>query len=84
MLTMIAAAALAAAQPQAPAPAAGHPQHSQTGPTVPSNMDNSSMDHSKMGQSGGGCCKRTAEGKMECAMMSGNAGGSTPKGRTGQ
>ena len=33
-----------------------------------SKMDHSKMDHSTMGQKGDGCCKKGADGEMECAM----------------
>lgn len=64
MLTIVTALALAAAAQTAPA-TNPHAQHGQTG----------QADHSKMGQHGGGCCKQTAEGKMECQTMSGRGAG---------
>lgn len=72
MLTMIFAAALAAAAPAAPAgqpaqPAAAQQMHMGQMPGMDmSKMDHSKMDHSKM--SDGGCCKKGADGKMECSM----------------
>lgn len=67
MFTMIAAAALAA---QAPGTTATVAPASQTpmGQMDHSKMDHSKMDHSKMGQKGDGCCKKAADGKMECSM----------------
>lgn len=64
MLTILAATALAGAQaPSVPA-ANPHAQHGQSAP-----VDPSKMDHSKMGQKDGCCCcKKSADGKMECAM----------------
>ena len=64
MLTMIAAAALAAA----PTPAANdHAQHMQMGQM--SGMDMSQMDHGKTDHSKmADCCKHGANGKMECSM----------------
>ena len=68
MLTFITGiAALAAAQTAQAAPANPHAQ--QTAPA--GQMDHSKMDHSKMSQEGGGCCTKTADGKMECQMMKG-------------
>ena len=68
MITLATAmAALAAAQTAQPAPANHHAQ--QTAPA--GQMDHSKMDHPKTGQEGGGCCTKTADGKMECQMMKG-------------
>ena len=64
---IIGIAALAATQTAQAAPAHPHAQH-----TAPAGqMDHSKMDPSKMGQKGGGCCTKTADGKMECQMMKG-------------
>lgn len=77
MMTLIAAAALAAA---APAP-------SQGGMQMPvgqmPGMDMSQTDHSKMdhmAQKGGDCCKHTPDGKMECSM---SEKGDTPSAHQG-
>lgn len=68
MLTFITGiAALAAAQTAPTAPPNPHVQHAQAG-----QMDHSKMDHSKMGSQGGGCCSKSADGKMECQMMTGH------------
>jgi uncharacterized protein involved in copper resistance len=74
MLTMITAAALAAAQPQsAPTAGATAPAPMDHSKMDHAQMDHSKMDHSKMGEKADGCCKKGADGKMECAM-SGKAG----------
>jgi hypothetical protein len=80
MLTIMTAMALAAAaQPAVTAPAANqHAQHTQAG-----QMDHSKMDHSKMGQHGDGCCKKGADGKMECTMSKKTGASSDHKGHSG-
>ena len=60
MISMIFAAALAAAQAAPAAPANPHAQHGQAG-----QMDHSKMDHAQMKHD---CCKKGADGKMECSM----------------
>ena len=72
MLMMIAAALAAAPAPATPV-ADAHAQHMQMGQTSGmdmSKMDHSKMDHSKMDHSkmSDGCCKKGADGKMECSM----------------
>lgn len=81
MLTIMTAMALAAAaQPPAAAPAANpHAQHTQTG-----QMDHSKMGHSNMAQHGDGCCKKGADGKMECTMPTKAGAGSTHQGHSGR
>ena len=76
MLTIMTAMALgAAAQTTPPAPATNlRAQHTQTGQMDHSRRDHSKMDHSKMAQHGDGCCKKGADGKMECAMHKAGAG----------
>lgn len=66
MLTIIAAAALGAAQAPATPAAHVHPQQTPAGQAPAA--DKSGMDHSKMDHSKMGCCKHTADGKMECTM----------------
>lgn len=85
MMTLIAAMALAAAAPTAPADA-----HAQTMQMVQmSGMDMSQMDHSKMGhmamsQNGDGWRKHAADGKMECSLSGMRSGApSAPQGSTG-
>ena len=77
MMTLMSAVALAAAQaaPATPAPNS-HAQHAP-GQTDHSKMDHSKMDHSKMGEHCEKCCKKAADGKMECAMHS-KAGSPSP------
>lgn len=71
-------AALATVQPAQPSAAANPhaPQQQMQG------MDHSKMDHSKMDQSkmnhGDDCCKRIADGKIECAMMKTSGDSSAP------
>ena len=78
MLTIMTAMALAATQaPAAPAPNA-HAQHTQAG-----QMDHSKMDHSKMAQHGDGCCKKGADGKMECSMSNKAGASSGQRGHSG-
>lgn len=75
MTFITAMAALAAAQTAQPAPANPHAQH-----TAPAGqMDHSKMGQSSVGQQGGGCCTKTADGKMECQMM--KTGASQPGGQ---
>lgn len=85
MLTMMTAMALAAAaQPTAAAPAANpQAQRAQTSQMDTSRMDRSNMDGSKMGHQGDGCCKKGADGKMECAMSSKASTSSASKGHSG-
>lgn len=67
MLTIMTALALAGAAQIAPANA----QPMQMQGMDMSHMDHSKMDHSQMAQSkndGCDCCKKTADGKMECDM----------------
>ena len=65
MLTFITGiAALAAAQA---APANPHSEHTAQA----TQMDHSRMDHYKLGEQGGSCCVKTADGKMECQVMKG-------------
>lgn len=80
MFTMIAAAALAAASaPTAPTADAQAPKP-QSGQM--SGMDHSKMDHSKM--SGDcDCCKKGADGKMECSMPKKADASSGQQGHTG-
>lgn len=75
MISMIFAAALAAAQTAPAAPANPHAQHGQ-----PGQMDHSKMDHAQMKQD---CCKKGADGKMECTMHK-SAGESAHQGHKGQ
>ena len=74
MLTMIAAAALAAHPPAATRTAAPASQ------MPAAQIDHSKLDHSKMGQKGDGCCKKGADGKMDCSMP---AKAGTPSGQQG-
>ncbi|HXH51944.1 MAG TPA: hypothetical protein VNH53_00745 [Sphingomicrobium sp.] len=85
MLTIMTAMALAAAaQPAATARAANpHAQHMQAGQMDHSKMDHSKMDHSKMGQHGDGCCKKGADGKMECTMPNKAGASSDHQGNSG-
>lgn len=69
MLTMIFAAALAAA-PAPSSPTANAPAQ----PMPMGEMDHSKMDHGKMAMD---CCKKTADGKMECNMPPKAGSGST-------
>lgn len=80
MLTMMTAMALAATAQTAPAAPAAKPpaQHTQTG-----QMDHSRMDQMNMARHGDGCCKKGADGKMECAMSSKAGTGSTHQGHSG-
>ena len=70
MYTYIAAVALAAvAQPSHPAPAAEpHAQHGQSG-----HAGAAQKGHSQMAEHGS-CCSKTADGKMQCQMMSSHGG----------
>lgn len=74
MMSFVTAMALAAAAQAAPA-AANQGTTMPTGQMDHSKMPMGQMDHSKMpmGQMNDGCCKQTANGKMECRMP-GNAG----------
>jgi uncharacterized protein involved in copper resistance len=84
MLDIMIAMALAAAAQAAPAtPAANpHAQHAQPGQMDHSTMDHSKMDHSKMADKEGGCCKKGADGKMECAMSTKTGAGSARQGHS--
>jgi hypothetical protein len=69
MSILITAMALAAAQPSPAPPATNLPaQHTPAGQVDHSKMDHSKMGHSNMAQHGDGCCKKGADGKMECTM----------------
>ena len=83
MLMMIAAALAAAPAPATPV-ADAHAQHMQMGQT--SGMDMSKMDHSKMDHSkmSDGCCKKGADGKMECSMPQKAGTASGHQGHSGQ
>lgn len=84
MLTLLATlAALGAAQP-APSPVAAdpHAQHAKMPATDHSKMDHSRMDHSKMGHDCDDCCKKAADGKMDCTMKK-TSGSSQSKGHAG-
>ena len=81
MMTMILAAALAAAQAAPAAPANPNAQHGQAAPMDHSKMDQGKMDHSQMKSD---CCKKGADGKMECTMMDTPAGESAHEGHKGQ
>lgn len=85
MMTLIAAMALAAA---APAPAPGMPAGQMSGMDMSqmdhSKMDHSKMDHSKMARHGDGCCKHTADGKMDCGMPGKGDAASAHQGHSGQ
>ena len=82
MLTLITAmAAAAAAQSAQSAPAAQPMQMSQMHGMDTDKMDYSKMDHMAMGQHGDGCCKHTADGKMECSMP--NSAADTHQGHSG-
>ena len=85
MLTIMTAMALGAAAQTAPAAAVPNPhaQHTQTGQMDHSKMDHSQMDHSKMGHQGDGCCKKGADGKMECAMSKKAGADSAKQGHSG-
>ena len=80
MLTIMTAMALGAAAQTTPPAAVPNPhtQHTQTG-----QMDHSQMDHSKMGHQGDGCCKKGADGKMECAMSKRAGAGAAQQGHSG-
>ena len=65
MLMMMTAAALTAAQPTPAAPAKPMPTGTMSGMDM-SQMDHSKMDHSAMAKDADGCCKKGADGKMEC------------------
>lgn len=79
MLTIMTALALAAAAQTAPAaaPANPHAQHGQQAPQ--GQADHPKMDHSKMES----CCKKGADGKMECAMHDKAGAGSAHQGHSG-
>ena len=79
MITLMTAAALAAAQavPATPPPGA-HAQHPQSG-----QASHSQMNHSKMGHHGGGCCIKAADGTMKCAMQSEVGANGTQQGHSG-
>ena len=83
MLTIIAAAALAAAPAPATPVADAHAQHQmgQMPGMDMSKMDHSKMDHSKMSD---GCCKKGADGKMECSMPKEPGTASAHQGHSGQ
>ncbi len=81
IMTAVALAGAAQTTPAAPA-ATPQAQHAQTGQMDHSKMDHSKMDHSKMSHKGGGCCKKGADGKMECAMHKAGAG-SAQQGHSG-
>jgi len=68
MMIFMTAMALAAAAPgvQAAPAADAHAQHMHMGQMDHSKMDHSKMDHAQMGQHDDDCCKKTADGKMEC------------------
>jgi hypothetical protein len=86
MMTIVTALALGAAAqtaPAAPAPDA-HAQQMQMGQMDHSKMDHSKMDHSKMGQKDGDCCKKGADGKMECDMSKKDGADSAHQGHSGQ
>lgn len=73
MMLITAMAAAAAAQTAQPAPAPTAPAQQMQGQMDHSKMPMGQMDHSKMGgmamgQTGDGCCVKTADGKMECRM----------------
>ena len=76
MTIALPAAAFAQATPAAPS-ANPHAQHGQAGPVDHSKMDHGKMDHSKMSHD---CCKKGADGKMECAMRHKSAGDSAHQG----
>lgn len=79
MLNMMTAMALAAAAQTAPAATPQANPHTQM-PMGQMNMPMGQMDHSKMmnmAHQADGCCKQTADGKMECAMP-GKAGSASP------
>src|SRR5258708_13843010 len=83
MLTIMTAMALAAAAPAAPATPAQSMPMGQMPIGQMQGMDMSQMDHGKMGQmnmatNGAGCCKQTADGKMECAMPAKTGPASAP------
>ena len=69
MFTQIIAMAFAATVQASPA-AQPHMQQMQGG-----HADHSQMRHSNMAEHGNGCCSKTADGKMQCHMMSGHGGG---------
>ena len=78
------ALAAAAAQPAPAGPAANpHTQPAQPTQMDHSKMDHAKMDHSKMGHQEGGCCKKGADGKMECAMSNKAGAESTHQGHSG-
>lgn len=71
MLTQIVAMAFAATAQTSPAASAvqPHTQHVQSGPA-----GHSQMRHSSMAEHGNGCCSKSADGKMQCQMMSRHGG----------
>jgi len=81
MLTIMTAMALGAAAPAAPAQPM--PMGQMPGMDM-SQMDHSKMDHSAMAKHGDGCCKQTAEGKMECAMPAKTGDAPAHQGHSGQ
>jgi len=86
MLTIMTAMALGAAAPAVPAqpvPMGQMPMGEMSGMDM-SQMDHSKMDHSAMAKHGDGCCKQTAEGKMECAMPGKAGDASAHQGHSGQ
>lgn len=84
MLTIMTVMALGAVQPVLAAPATdAHAPHTPTGQADHSRTDHSKMDHAKMPQQGDGCCKKTADGKMECAMRDKAGTGSSHQGHDG-
>lgn len=75
------AVANAQAQPAPATPTADpHAQHAQQGQMDHSKMDHGKMDHSKMDHS---CCKKGADGKMECAMHDKSGADSAHQGHSG-
>ena len=80
MLTTMTALALAAVAQTAPAVPATI-DHAQTGQADGSKVSHSMVSHSNMVQHG--CCKRSADGKMECAMLNKAGDGSAHQGHSG-
>lgn len=78
----VAIPAVAHAQAAPPSAQANPPaQHAQQGQQDHSRMDHGKMDHSKMGQE---CCKKGADGKMECAMHDKAGAASATQGHSGR
>lgn len=69
MMTLI-AAAIAAAAPAAPM--AAHDAHAQHGQNQQGQHQQGGQGHDQ--HKGMGCCTKTADGKMQCQMMSGHGG----------